>query len=187
MRPLFLLLVGMLIGLSAPGQQVKPHKSSLVQWRTGVKTTLDALAQGKPAVVITLGTECPICQKYAGQLHELVAAYPQVGFVGVFTKWEDTTLIQPFIDSYGLNFPMATDPGHRFMKQLKTDVTPEVFLITPEGVIVYRGGINDWFVGLGKYRTVVTEAYLKNALDAYLAGLPIQKPKTKAIGCVFTL
>ncbi|MBK6947812.1 MAG: TlpA family protein disulfide reductase [Haliscomenobacter sp.] len=118
-------------------------------------------------VVVTIGTECPICQKAAGVFQELADAYPQVAFLGVYTKWEDTTLIRPFLEEYLLRFPMAIDPKHRLIRQLKTDVTPEIFLIDPKGDVQYRGSVNDWFVGLGKYRTVVTEHYLKNALDAY--------------------
>jgi hypothetical protein len=103
----------------------------------------------------------------------------------VFTKWEDTTLIQPFVRDYNLPFPIATDPKHRLIKSLKTEVTPEAFLVSPEGNVLYRGSINDWFAGLGKYRTVVTQEYLRNALDEYLAGKVVSLPQTKAIGCMF--
>ncbi len=185
MRKALMILLFVLGSLSLQAQQVKRSKAVLIDWQTKAKTALTDLAKDKPVVLFTLATECPICQKYAGLLSTLVAAYPQIQFVGVYTKWEDPALIQPFIDGYGLNFPMALDPAHRLIRQLKTEVTPEAFLIAPDGKILYRGSINDWFVGLGKYRTVVTEEYLKDALDAYLAKKPIAKSQTKAIGCIF--
>lgn len=185
MRRALMLFLFVLGTLSLQAQHIKRSKAILIDWQTKAKTALNELARDRPVVLFTLATECPICQKYAGLLSTLVGAYPQVQFIGVYTKWEDPALIQPFIDGYGLNFPMALDPTHGLIRQLKTKVTPEAFLIDPDGNILYRGSINDWFVGLGKYRTVVTEEYLKDALDAYLAKKPIVKSQTKAIGCIF--
>lgn len=165
--------------------QVKIAKAVLSEWPSGNKVSVGDLTKGKPAVIMTLATECPICQKYAGKLDQFVQDYPEVVFIGVYTKWEDTSLIQPFIDSYGMHFPMVIDPKHQLIQQLKTDVTPEVFLVSPQGDILYRGCINDWFVGLGKYRSVVTAEYLRDAIQAYLQGQPIALRQTKAIGCVF--
>ncbi|MBK7475703.1 MAG: redoxin domain-containing protein [Haliscomenobacter sp.] len=180
-------ILAALLCLSVPvfTQHINLEKPAVVAFGSGKKKALSEWSQGRPMVVVTIGTECPICQKAAGVFQELADAYPQVAFLGVFTKWEDTTLIRPFLEEYLLRFPMAIDPKHRLIRQLKTDVTPEIFLIDPKGDVQYRGSVNDWFVGLGKYRTVVTEHYLKNALDAYLAGKPIAMPRTKAIGCVF--
>jgi len=179
------LLIVALLPFLLNAQHLNLNKMSLVEWGSGRPISVADLAQGKPTVLLTLATECPICQKYAGGLPELAAAYPQVAFIGVFTKWEDTTLIQPFVRDYNLPFPIATDPKHRLIKSLKTEVTPEAFLVSPDGNVRYRGSINDWFAGLGKYRTVVTQEYLRNALDEYLAGKVVSLPQTKAIGCMF--
>jgi thiol-disulfide isomerase/thioredoxin len=180
-----LLLLGLLLPMLLNAQHLNLKKTSLVEWGSGRASSVADLARGKPTVLLTLATECPICQKYAGTLPDLAAQYPQVVFIGVFTKWEDSTLIQPFIRDYQLPFPLARDPKHRLIKSLKTEVTPEAFLVSPEGDVLYRGSINDWFAGLGKYRTVVTQEYLRNALDEYLAGKVVSLPQTKAIGCMF--
>jgi thiol-disulfide isomerase/thioredoxin len=182
----YLLLLGILLPILLNAQHLNLKKTSLIEWGSGHPVSVADLAPDKPTVILTLATECPICQKYAGTLSDLAAEYPQVVFIGVFTKWEDTTLIPPFIRDYKLTFPIATDPAHRLIKSLKTDVTPEAFLVSPEGELLYRGSINDWFAGLGKYRSVITQEYLRQALDEYLAGKAISLPQTKAIGCVFT-
>lgn len=165
--------------------QINMRKALLSRWPDGAGVSVQALTTGKATVLLTLATECPICQKYAGKLDQLVQDYPDITFIGVYTKWEDTALIQPFIDGYGMHFSMVIDTRHQLIKQLKTDVTPEVFLVSPAGEILYRGCINDWFVSLGKYRSVVTAEYLRDAIEAYLNGQPIALRQTKAIGCVF--
>ncbi len=146
--------------------------------------SLRDLAQGKPVLVVLLGTTCPICQKYAGLLAMLSEQYPQVQFVGIFTKWERFEEIEQFKTEYGINFPLLVDKKHKLIKKLGATTTPEVFLMDGQWRVLYRGAINNWFFALGKARPVVTENYLTDALAAFLAGKDIAIKQTKPIGCV---
>jgi peroxiredoxin len=61
-------------------------------------------------------------------------------------------------------------------------VTPELFVINPDGNLVYAGAIDD------KKSTDVADVegavnYVKQALDEALAGQPVSTPKTDAYGC----
>ena len=60
--------------------------------------------------------------------------------------------------------------------------TPEMFVVSPEGVLIYAGAIDD------KKSTDAADIegavnYVKEALDEALAGKPVSVPKTEAYGC----
>lgn len=117
-------------------------------------------------------------------LPALQQKYPSIQWVGVFTKWEEVVDIQQFKQAYQLNFPLFWDKNNRLLRQLEATTTPEVLLLDRKGLILYRGAIDNWFYGLGKYRPKTTEHYLEDALDAYLQGKEILIKKTDPIGCV---
>lgn len=149
-----------------------------------LRPRLKEIVKQAPAVVIFLGSTCPICQKYAGMLNDLSQQYAQVQWVGVFTKWETEADIQQFVKEYDLKIPLYFDEKNRLLRQLDATTTPEVFLLDKKGTIQYKGAIDNWFYGLGKYRPATTEYYLTDALDAFLQGKAITIKQTKPVGCV---
>jgi peroxiredoxin len=61
-------------------------------------------------------------------------------------------------------------------------VTPELFVINPEGALVYAGAIDDKkSVDVADVEGAVN--YVKQALDEALDGQPVSTPKTDAYGC----
>jgi peroxiredoxin len=61
-------------------------------------------------------------------------------------------------------------------------VTPELFVINPEGTLIYAGAIDD------KKSTDAADVagaknYVKQALDEALAGSPVSEPTSTAYGC----
>jgi len=138
-------------------------------------------------VVLFMDPECPVTQKYGATLRKLyrewqdkrvavVAVYPVVGI--------DSETITEFAQDYRYNFIHLPDPQHQLAKQLQANTTPEAFLLDSLGQVRYRGAIDNWFYELGRYRRVVTEHYVQNALTAYLQGDPIVVSKTEAVGCL---
>jgi peroxiredoxin len=57
--------------------------------------------------------------------------------------------------------------------------TPDVFLFTGKMELAYKGAIDD----NSKDKSAVEEPFLKKALEAMKAGLPVDPAETKAIGC----
>jgi hypothetical protein len=49
--------------------------------------------------------------------------------------------------------------------------------------VVNRCRIGDSFAALGQPRRPAKDADLRTALDAVVAGKPVEKPETKALGC----
>src|SRR5262249_19339099 len=60
--------------------------------------------------------------------------------------------------------------------------TPEAFVLDARGEVRYRGRIDDQY-GVGTMRPKPTRRDLAEALTELLAGKPVSKPRTEAVGC----
>lgn len=61
-------------------------------------------------------------------------------------------------------------------------VTPELFVINPEGTLIYAGAIDDK-KSVDAADVAGAKNYVKQALDEALAGNPVSEPTTEAYGC----
>jgi peroxiredoxin len=61
-------------------------------------------------------------------------------------------------------------------------VTPELYVINPEGVLVYMGAIDDK-KSVDAADVAGAKNYVKQALDEAMAGKPVSEPVTTAYGC----
>jgi hypothetical protein len=75
------------------------------------------------------------------------------------------------------------DTQRELVKRTGVRFAPEVVVLGPDGQQRYRGRIDNLYADYGKRRTQPTERDLRDALDAILAGKPVPKETTKAIGC----
>ncbi len=74
------------------------------------------------------------------------------------------------------------DPDGRMGRQYDVEVTPQVFIIDRQGILVYMGGMDD------KATTSIADVdraidYVGEAMDDTLAGRPVSRPITRAYGC----
>lgn len=77
---------------------------------------------------------------------------------------------------------LLLDPEGKVSRLYGVSVTPEMFIINPEGTLVYAGAIDD------KPSTKAEDIagaknYVAAALDELLAGKPVSQAVTKAYGC----
>ena len=84
---------------------------------------------------------------------------------------------------YGLKFPLLLDPQQKLAAAVGARTTPEAFVLTPEGKVIYRGRIDDRYSLNGKRRDEPTRHDLEDAIDAALAGKTPEVQETKAFGC----
>lgn len=158
----------------------------LLGWAGGLLAAKPALGQGR--VLVFLDTECPICQKTAPRLADLQRTYGQrVGFVAVYPTRSTTDAdVAAFQREYGLSaLPGRRDARHRLVDRFRVTTTPEVvFYDEKTGRVHYQGRLDNQFVALGKYRPVVTEFYLRDAIEAVLAGRPVAVAGVKPVGCL---
>jgi hypothetical protein len=78
----------------------------------------------------------------------------------------------------GFSFPVYKDPDNVVADRFDAQVTPESYVMDGMGVLRYHGSIDD-DMNAAKAHT----QRLRRALDAMLAGKPVQATETKAFGC----
>lgn len=121
-------------------------------------------------------TLCPYSNSYNELLKSLTAEYTRKGvlFVAIHSdRWETVADIRAHASKNGHNFPIVRDPGGDLAKLLNARRTPEVFLIDSQAKLRYRGRI----------ASKIGTPDLRNALEAFLDGRPIEPTETKAFGC----
>ena len=137
-------------------------------------------------VYIFLSETCPICQSATLGLRSLYKEYHGRGieFVGVFPNVgvSNAASIEKFAKKYQLDFSLKPDENQELTWRFAATVTPQVF-VEKGTEVVYRGKIDNGFERIGKRRQVITEQYLKNALDEVLQNRPVTIPETEPVGC----
>ena len=154
----------------------------------GTKLPLAGYKKHELTVYLLLAHDCPVCQKYGATFRELSGKYPSLQVIGIAPADGATAgNIGEFARSYRFDFPILLDSQKIFAHVFKARVTPEVFLIDRSGDLLYRGMVDNWFYELGKYRKVITENYLHDAIVAAMAGEPVYTNQTEPIGCLLNM
>jgi peroxiredoxin len=78
----------------------------------------------------------------------------------------------------GFNFDYLHDPDQGLAHALGAERTPEVFVFDRDRRLVYHGAIDD-----NRDDTAVDQEYLRDALDAVLAGQSPPVAETAPVGC----
>ncbi len=136
-------------------------------------------------LVIFLGTDCPISQKYMYTLRELYDEFgDNVAIYGLVPKNFNEEQIIGFKTDYRVPFKLIRDDENRYSGIMNATVTPEVFLFDRFGYVHYDGAIDNWFFALGRNRLKPTEHYLKDAISQVLASKTVDVKHKDAIGCL---
>ena len=134
-------------------------------------------------VIAFVTTECPISNRYAPTLQAVAERFVDVEFVAVYPDPDDDAQeVEDHRRSYGLRFRGVRDPDHALVRLVGATVTPEVAVYSA-GALVYRGRIDDRAVSFGNFRASARHDDLANAIEATLAGSPVDPARTEAIGC----
>jgi peroxiredoxin len=147
---------------------------------------LYGLAGKKAAVLVFLGTECPLAKLYAPRLAEISRVYRSrgVAFVGIDSNAHDSeAAIREFAEASVLGFPILRDQGNVVSDLALVERTPEVLVLDGRARIHYRGAIDDQY-GQGTRKAEASQHFLTDALDAILAGQPLALKATPAPGCL---
>jgi hypothetical protein len=75
------------------------------------------------------------------------------------------------------------DARHELVARLGVIAVPTAVVLGAEGEVKYLGRIDDQYVAIGKARNVVTKFDLRDAITAVLNGKPVEKSRTRAVGC----
>ncbi len=140
----------------------------------------------KAIVVVFLGTECPLNNAYLPTLAALHQQYAGKGvrFLGINSNVHDTpTRIAAHARANHIPFAVLKDSANVVADDFAARRTPEAFVLSPAGKVLYQGRIDDQF-GIGYRRKAPTRRDLARALDEVLAGQPVSQPFTDVAGCL---
>jgi thiol-disulfide isomerase/thioredoxin len=136
-------------------------------------------------VVIFLGIECPVSNKYLPTLTALHRRYSPKGVVFVAVnsnQQDDAPSVARHARKYAIPFPVVKDNGSTVADRFLADRVPEAFLLDGNRTVRYRGRIDDQF-GRGVERSRPTSNELRDAIDSVLAGTTVAHPVTDVAGC----
>lgn len=152
----------------------------------GEGPTLGEALRGRKAMVLCLtSATCPLSSRYGPRLAGLATEYlPKgIGFALVNVSDTDTTpeMRQQNKDLRweGLYLP---DTERVIRRALSPRTTSEVLVIDSGRTLVYRGAVDDQF-GVGLALPAARRTFVRDALDAVLAGKPVPVSATWSPGC----
>ena len=87
--------------------------------------------------------------------------------------------LRDHVKQAGVNFLVTVDPGNKLTDQFGGTNTPHCFVIDKDGTLRYSGALDDDPRGT---KGASATAYVRDAIEAVLAGKPIATPTTKPYG-----
>jgi peroxiredoxin len=140
----------------------------------------------KATLLIFTTIDCPIANSYAPEISRIHKEYDEQG-VRVFLVQVDPDVsaanAKKHAEEYKLGMQVVLDPNHELAAYAGATITPEAALFDREGMLLYRGRIDNRFEGYGKDRVEATVRDLRLALEALMHGEKIANPRSKAVGC----
>ena len=152
----------------------------------GGEASLDD-ADGAPAVVVAFWcNHCPYVRAWEERFNDIAREYSDRGVVTVAICANDATTHPA--DSFEnmvaraaerrYVFAYARDDSQQVPRAYGAERTPEVFVLDGDRAVAYHGAIDD-----DSDPDRASQHYLREALDAVLAGRAPDPPETSAVGC----
>ncbi|CAN5269905.1 hypothetical protein BH10ACI1_BH10ACI1_01270 [soil metagenome] len=142
--------------------------------------SLNDLKGEKGAVVVFLSAQCPVVRAYNDRITQLAADYKAKGinFIGINSNSTESLELVKSHAEETYKFPVLIDKGNVLADIFGANATPEMFYFNEKNVLVYHGAIDNDRSGKN-----ITINYLRDALDANLAGKAVAKTTANAFGC----
>lgn len=140
----------------------------------------------RAVVLIFVSIECPICNRYAPEIQRLEKQFSKQGvrfWLVQPAMDESVEQTRRYLSDYGYTFGLLRDPKQSLVRRADARVTPEAVVFNLDGNVVYRGRIDDRHAALGKARPAPTRRELSDALEAVLAGRPVEVTNAPPVGC----
>ncbi len=152
----------------------------------GADHSLESYAAAAVLVLVQSCNHCPYVLAWEERLNQVAKDYAGRGVTVVALNANDAT--KKPADSFEGMVEHARDAGYVFdylhdedqtvARALGAERTPEVFVFDRDRRLVYHGAIDD-----SRDEESVEELYLRDALDAILAGQTPPVTETPAVGC----
>ena len=147
----------------------------------GKENSLASLKGKSGTVIIFIATQCPVSNAYNERMQKLAEDYRArgVNVVGINSNVKELAAeVKQHAADKGLTFTILKDAGNVVADTFSAQVTPEAYFLDAAGKLVYRGRIDN-----SRNGDSITSSELREAIDATLAGKPVEKSEVKAFGC----
>ena len=139
------------------------------------------LSQTKAVVVVFTCNKCPVAVAYEDRLIELAKAFAAKNVATVAinaNKNESVEAMKTRADAKGFPFVYVYDETQQVAKDFGATCTPHVFVLDGDRKVAYMGAVDD-----SMNAAKVKNHYLKDAVDAVLAGEAPETTETQQFGC----
>ena len=149
--------------------------------------------KGKFVVLEWNNPDCPFVKKHygSGNMQKLQETYAQKGVVwltinssaaGKQGNYPPDVMSEIMKERGYKSTAVLLDPTGAVGKQYGAKTTPHMFVINPDGILIYNGAIDDK-PSTNPADIPGAQNYVKRALDETMAGKPVSKPTSQPYGC----
>jgi peroxiredoxin len=154
----------------------------------GQSYSLDSFADKTALLVMFICRHCPYVVHVEYEIAKIGQDYidTRLGIIGISSndpsQYPDDAppRLKEMAERLGLTFPLCFDEAQDVAKAYQAACTPDFYLFDRERRLVYRGQLDDSRPGSSK---PVTGRNLRAAIDAVLAGKPVDGNQNASIGC----
>lgn len=145
--------------------------------------SLDDLKDAKLVVVVFACNHCPVVKAYERRLIRFVDDYRDKGieFVAISVSRQPADQLPQMkmrASDSGFNFPYLIDPSQKIARDYGATCTPHIFVLDQQRRVAYMGKIDDHLD-----ESKIGEQFLRDAVDALLAGKKPEVAETRQVGC----
>ena len=146
-----------------------------------------SLENNRPTLLMLICNHCPYVIHYHEELQRITKDFHSlVDLVAISSNdamnypQDGPEEMKALFDSLGLSFPYLYDETQNMAKVLQAQCTPEFYLYNGQGVLVYRGRLDDSSPGND---IKVSGKDLRDAINALLSGQSISEFQQPSMGC----
>jgi len=155
---------------------------------SGKSVSLASFQAEKALLVMFICHHCPFVKHVKSELALLRRDYAAKGVAIVGISSNDPGVsaddspegLRRMATEWEFNFPVCYDETQAVAKSYAAACTPDFYLFDQDRKLVYRGQLDDSRPSNGK---PVTGADLRAAMDALLAGQPVNQDQKPSLGC----
>lgn len=147
----------------------------------GKEHSLSSLKGKSGIVLIFIATRCPVSNGYNERMERLAEDYKAKGInvIGINSNVTELAAeVRAHAAEKHLTFTILKDDGNKIADRLGATRTPEAYVLDASGKLMYHGRIDN-----SQNPAHIISNDLRDALDALIAGKPIQKTTGAAFGC----
>ncbi len=176
-----LLLMGELVLAAWACASDLPKQISGLDLVSGKNVTYSLEGSTRATVLVFLSTRCPCSASHQGVLSELAQEFGPKGVrvLGLHSNAnESVEEAARFFSHAQFSFPVIQDPGAVLADRFEAVQTPHVFVLSPQGEVLFQGGVDN-----SKSAEKATRPFLREALNEIVEGRPPKEKSVRVLGC----